>query len=188
MEDSVVESYEDGQEPLVFYHDRNEYRKYEPESVRDFASGKTKMNKGFFRVLVGTRSNRMIFFAMVMTFALVFIVKILSGSPGEANISGVNCVLSALSYDDRVLVSIRMKPSSRNNNDALPRNIVAKFIVIDADGMEQNRAEIAAVFDPSKDSPQFLRDSFTDYEIRKVRCIVSCGEEAVEMVCNVEVH
>lgn len=188
MDDSFVESYEDGQEPLVFYHDRNEYRKYESESVRDLASGRTKMNKGFFRVLVGTRSNRMIFIAMVMTFAIVFMVKILSSSPEESNVAGIDCILSALSYDDKVLVSVKMKSSSRKSVDGIPKNLVVRFILIDSDGIEQNSSELAAVFNPSEVSPQYLRDNFTDFDIRKVRCIISCGEEMSEMVCNVEVH
>ena len=65
-----VDGYDDGAEPLVFYAPKGSYRKYEQKIYSDLASGVTGPAKGFFKVLVSTRANKLTLMAMIFFVAV----------------------------------------------------------------------------------------------------------------------
>ena len=56
--DDMVDGYPDGEEPLVYHYQKDSFRRHESKQYADLASGQSLPKRGFFKVLVGTRSNR----------------------------------------------------------------------------------------------------------------------------------
>ncbi|HBG65871.1 MAG TPA: hypothetical protein DDW78_05310 [Treponema sp.] len=196
--DNQIDGYADGEEPLVFYHQRGEYRKYEAAQYRDLASGKNSPRRGLFRVLVSTRGNRFMFTIMVMVFAVVILVRVLGGKSSEGTVEGVFCELSAFSMEDTVYASVKIRTSAAErerlgkDSPVPPKDLSFDFRALDKDGSEIAADAADAVYDDAAAGGKegFVRTSFTDFDIVRVQCTVSSGaeEESVTLSTGVERH
>lgn len=196
--DGVIDGYAEGEEPIVFHHKNGEFRKYESQAIRDLATGQNQPARGLFKSLVSTKGNRLMFVAMVLCFALVFIVSILSNKPNENTLDGVYCKMDAFSIEESVYVSIAMHLSSsaREKSDSeKPRHFFAEVTALDSSGEEAGQEKLDFLYSFSKDDgakDQFLRTSFSDYEIEKIKCTLFLAEEgneqSVELSCGVVRH
>lgn len=182
-----VDGYADGEEPVVFHHREGEFRKYESKVYSDMATGKNQPKRGMFRVLVGTRMNRTIFFAMILTFGVVMCVNLFGRKSHEDVIEGVFCSMSAFSFGDDVYVSVEMKKKSGSKKslpEVLVRDLSLDVSAIDSDGAESNKSHQEFSFDSSKED-QVCRMSFRNYDISNIKAVVTCLETTKELTCKV---
>lgn len=195
--DNQIDGYAEGEEPLVFYHQRGEFRKYEAEQYRDLATGKNQPKRGLFRVLVSTKGNRFMFTIMVMVFAVVILVRVLGGKTSEGTVNGVFCDLSAFSMEDTVYASVKIRTSAAER-DRLGKNAVVppkdlhfSFAALDKDGAQSAADELDVVYDDAAagGKEKIVRVSFTDYDIARVQCTVSSGDaDPVTLSTGVEIR
>ncbi|MCR5319414.1 MAG: hypothetical protein K6E22_14435 [Treponema sp.] len=190
--DDMIDGYAEGEEPLIFHHKRGEFRQLEDKKTRELAEGEGFKSKGFFGVLVGTKGNRMIFMALVVCMGLIFVLSILSGRKNEGVIDGVGCKMDSFSIEETVYVSVALKmtKSAREKADAnRPRHFFAVVNALDANGELVSSSKEEYLFSLSQENEeqkkQFLRASFTDYDIDSIECILSLsdsteGEGAVQ--------
>ncbi|MBP5437358.1 MAG: hypothetical protein J6Y30_05180 [Treponema sp.] len=190
--DDMIDGYAEGEEPLVFHHKKGEFRRLEDQKTRELAEGGGFKSKGFFGVLVGTKGNRMIFMALVVCVGLIFVLSILSGRQNEGLIDGIGCKMDAFSIEETVYVSVALKmtKSAREKEDAnRPRHFFALVNALDANGELVSSSKEEYLFSLSQENEeqkkQFLRATFTDYDIASVECTLSLadsseGEAAVQ--------
>ena len=194
--DDMIDGYAEGEEPLIFHHKRGEFRQLEDKKTRELAEGGGFKSKGFFGVLVGTKGNRMIFMALVVCMGLIFVLSILSGRKNEGLLDGIGCKMDAFSIEETVYVSVALKmtKSAREKEDAnRPRHFFAVVNALDANGELVSSTKEEYLFSLSNEKEgekkQFLRASFTDYDIASVECTLSLadsseGEESLPSAKN----
>lgn len=177
-----VDGYDDGSEPLVFYAPKGSYRKYEQKVYSDLASGVTGPAKGFFKVLVSTRANKLTLLAMVFFVAVVLATSFLSGGRNQHVLSDVNLTLSAFSFDGRVYTSLEMKESKKySRKDGLL--FTADFCAVNTDSEVSDKFTDHVIFLPSES--RTVHCVFNDYELSRIKCIVTTDDGNVELECNV---
>lgn len=179
----TVDGYADGEEPIVFYTKRHEYRRYEPEEYRKLASGETKPARGFFKVLVGTRANRMIFMAMIMTVAVVLVVSFFGKKGNQCVVDNVSCAMTAFSWGDDVYLTIEMEKYGKEKFG--PKVLNFTMVAEDSEGADSQVCVDSFVFDSEK-KDQILRSSFRNYDIIKIKANISCGHVSKDIFCKVE--
>ena len=187
--DDMIDGYADGEEPVVFHYKRGSFRAHEDERYRDLATGKNQPKKGLFRVLVGTKGNRTMFFVMVACFVLVLFVGLLTGGENAGGIAGAQCTLTAFSFDETVYVSLQVQPARRRGlpeRETGPLELEAAFQTIAADGTVTG-TELLAVTYTGAEAVYHCR--FTDFDVAAVTCTVSAaGEKPLELRSAVEVR
>ncbi len=177
-----VDGYDDGAEPLVFYAPKGNYRKYEQKIYSDLASGVTGPAKGFFKVLVSTRANKLTLVAMIFFVAVVLATSFLSGGKNQRALSDVNLTLSAFSFDGRVYTSLEMKESKKysRKNGLL---FTADFCAVNSDSEVSDKVSDHVIFLPSESKT--IHCVFNDYELSKIRCRVTTDDGNVELECSI---
>ncbi|HAK68881.1 MAG TPA: hypothetical protein DEO40_00310 [Treponema sp.] len=185
--DDMIDGYPEGEEPLVFHHKNGGFRERESQVYRDLATGKNQPKKGLFRVLVSTKMNRMIFFAMIMTFGVVLAVSLLGGKANEGLVNGVYCSLNAFSFGDDVYVSVSMRRSSAKKSAEIKgqRVVHYKVVAVNSDEADADVQEQDVVFTDSGDEEN-ARFVFKNYEITKINAGLSSGEETLNLTCKVQ--
>ncbi|MBO4386351.1 MAG: hypothetical protein J5817_04955 [Treponema sp.] len=185
--DDMIDGYAEDEEPIVFHHKKGEFRKLEDPKTRELAEGGGFKSKGFFGVLVGTKGNRMIFMALVVCVGLIFVLSILAGRQNEGLLGGVSCKMDAFSIEETVYVSVALKmtKSAREKEDAgKPRHFFAEVNALDANGelVSSSKEEYLYSLSQEKEGEkkQFLRATFTDYDIASIECILSLADSAEE--------
>lgn len=181
-----VDGYAEGEEPIVFHHQDGEFRKYEKKLYSDLATGQNQPKRGLFRVLVGTKMNRMIFFAMIVTFVVVMGVGIFGGKSYEDTVDGVFCSMAAFSFGDDVYVSVSMKRSgSKQFRDGVgPKNIEIKAVAVDSDGADSAVENRDFLFTDSGED-EVCRFTFRNYDITKINALVSSSGTEKKLSCKV---
>lgn len=192
--DGRPEGFEDGNEPLTFHYKQGSFRQYEHKSMSDLATGENQPARGLFKSLVSTKANRFIFLILIVCVGLVLVVSLLSGKPNENSAGGLYFELTPISYGEKVYSSLKMTVAGAGrlknpNRDYSPRNIHAVFIYYDADGNELFREgedgrypeeeHLVALKegDGSAPKPGFIRNSYNDYEVSQVECVVTVRPE-----------
>lgn len=178
---NTVDGYAEGEEPLVFYHKRGEFRQYySDEKLKDLAQGKNLPKRGLFRVLVATKANRAIFTGMMMCIGLVFALSFLGGKSNEAIINGMFCDLSAFSFQDQVFASLEIRPSYKtkraHRGPYKQQSFTVAYKVIDSDGAVSESSSQEFLYDSPEGEGQFVRATFPDYDAAKVLCDVTLGD------------
>lgn len=107
---NIDEGYNDNpEENLVFHYNREERLKKAPKIVQDYHSGKlTAYKPGLFKALVSTKSNRMIFFALIICLAVVIFTGLFN-KPEKNSLNGIGVSVSAMSFDETVYVSLKFE-------------------------------------------------------------------------------
>ncbi|MDE5899579.1 MAG: hypothetical protein K2H09_10025 [Treponemataceae bacterium] len=154
--DGIEEGRPDDSGGLHFYYNREERLARAPEIVREYYAGRgPRPVRGFFRVLVATRGNRFLLFAVVVFMAAVWMFTFLSGR-NAASIAGTSAELSAFSYEDCVYASVRLAGGS-----AVPAAVPVsvQFTAIEASGQPCASAEALDFYEGGE---LFLRTKITD--------------------------
>ncbi|MBP5359033.1 MAG: hypothetical protein J6Y69_07595 [Treponema sp.] len=191
--DDMIDGYPDGEEPLVFHHKNGEFRNLEVKQYRDLATGKNQPKTGLFRVLVSTKMNRMIFIAMAMCFGLVFVLNLLMNKPNEATVNGVYCNLSAISFNDTLVVTTECRISSKSK--AYRRNSKPREVGISAVALNSQNDEFyigddkVDVNEPNTAIPsviEYENPGLEDMEIESIRVTVESAGQSEELTCKID--
>lgn len=160
-----------------------------PKIVRDYYNGTgIKFTKGLFKVLVATKSNRIIFVVMIMCAAIVFIKANLSGMQNIKVVNNYECELNAFSYDETVYASVKVHPlskfkkelekkmSEKDSGAESPEGLEPYEVFIEFTGNTSDGREVAFMESCSGqvlDKVVFFRTSVTDCDIINVNCKVN---------------
>ncbi len=192
MEDNTIEGYAEGEEPLHFYHQRGEFRKYydnDKMPLRDLAEGKNLPKRGLFRVLVSTKSNRAIFLGMVICMALVFVLSFLGGKSNEGTVGGMYCEMTAFSFQEQLLVSVEVRPSyltkKHHKGDYEQKSFSASFQVTNSDGQVSEESGQDFLYDSAEGESRYIRASFGDYDAGKVACTLVLDGQSLRLSSSV---
>ena len=191
--DDMIDGYPDGEEPLVFHHQNGEFRNLEVKQYRDMATGKNKPKMGLFRVLVSTKMNRMIFIAMAMCFGLVFVLNLLMNKPNEATVNGVYCNLSAISFNDTLVVTTECRISSKSKayrRNSKPREIGISAVALNSENNEFYIGDDKVdVNEPNTAIPsviEYENPGLEDMEIESIRVTVESAGQSEELTCKID--
>lgn len=180
--DSPLDGFEYGSEPVVFYHKNGEFREKEATVYSDLATGKNQPKKGLFRSLVNTRGNRMMFFTMLLCFALVMGVSLLGKSADSCTVGGAQFKISAFSFDQTVFVSISVDSSGVKE----PFLVNADIFALDAGGAEADSEHSSYEVSAQGGAEQFIRATFSDFDLKTIRCVLSGAEKNAELTCKIQ--
>ena len=172
---------DDGVEkPLKFYYNREDRIARAPKLVQDYYNGKMKPVRGI-RIFF-TPQNRYIFLALIFFVGAAWIYTALNKTRAGTTIAGINCELTAFSYEEEIYVSIQMKRSKRSKNTA-PVTINAEYFVIDPNNQVGDKRSDSIIY---SEGEQYLRTKFTDYDIIRVDVILNAGGEEKELSAQVK--
>ena len=178
-------------ENLVFRYNREERIKRAPKIVQDYYAGKMAPTKGFFKVLVATKFNRMMLMAVALCFAVVIIANTFGNRPSLAVAAGFELELSAFRYDESVYAQVKIHPlkkSLKDKNFDLEKYVkdqekaLATFCFVDADGQESAKLQKSGQIEKNA---FFLRTNSPDYDIMQVSASVEILGEKASLVCKV---
>lgn len=185
---NIEEGHADGEEKPVFHYSREERIKNAPEIVRKYYSGEFGQKRGFFRVLVATKANRMIFFCLAAAIIVTGFMGFFGPSKDSSLVSGVPVKLSAFSVEDTIYVSLKLdepvKKAREKYKDGAAK-VLAVFDAYDADSQRLFSKEISEIYEGRE---MFLRTTFRDYDIFNINADVKIGEETKRLSCQVEKH
>ncbi len=168
----------DNEEELVFHYKKGSFRNREQSVYSDIATGKSGPAKGFFKVLVSTKGNKMMLFTMLMCMALFVFLSFFREKANAKTIHDVNCVLSSFSFDGSIYTSLEFKKLSKSH-DNRPARFSILFECLDFDGNVVDKLETFSEINLSGSSP--VHAVFSDFDIKKIRCSVSCGNDEVSL-------
>lgn len=179
------EGHAEGEENLHFNYNREERLKKAPQIVQDYYSGKFKLNKGFY-ALVATRGNRFMLFVLVLCLAVTAFTSVFA-SFEKARIGKVNFKLSAFSFEEEIMVSLKVyaekMPASLKSKypDGIP--VQASVSAFDVDKQLSSSKIVSGNF---KGDELYLRTKFPDYDILTVRVEVSAMDENCRLTADVQ--
>lgn len=172
---------DDGSEkPLKFFYNREERIARAPKLVQDYYNGKLKPVRGF-RIFF-TKQNRYIFFALIFFVGASWIYTGLNKTRSGTTISGINCELTAFSYEEEIYVSLRMKRSKKSKSTA-PVAFNVEYFVIDPNNQISDKRADSMIY---SEGEEYLRTKFTDYDIIRVDAIINAGGEEKELSAQVK--
>ncbi len=189
---SSVDGYAEGEEPLHFYYQRGEYRKYydnDKMHLKDLAEGKGLPKRGLFRVLVSTKGNRAIFTGMMMCFGLVIALTFLRGGGNAGTVGGMYCEMSAFSFQEQLFASVEVRPSyltkKRHRGDYEQKAFTASFSVTNSDGVLSAASSQDFLYDSPAGESCYIREAFGDYEAKKVTCSLVLDGQTLNLSSSV---
>ena len=168
------------EKPLKFYYNREERIAKAPPLVQEYYNGGLKPVRGF-RIFF-TKQNRYIFFALIFFFFSSWIYTGLNKTRAGTTIAGINCELTAFSYEEEVYVSIQLKRSSKSR-DTAPVAFDVEYFAIDPNNQVGEKKSGHLVYEEGE---QYLRTKFTDYDIIRVDVIMNAGGYEKELSAEVK--
>lgn len=187
----IQEGYAENEDDLSFHYDREERIKNAPKIVQDFYSGKMKVEKGFFKILVANKFNRIMLFTVALFFVVVLGVSFLQ-NPTLGVCAGFECELSAFAYGDEILAQVKihaLQKSLRDKNFRIDEYVAEKLEAAAVLDFFDAESEIATRSQKSgflQKKEFFLRTNVPNYDIIKVRAQVEILGERIELNANVK--
>ncbi len=168
---------------LIFHYHREERLKNAPQLVKDYYAGKfTAYRPGLFRALVSTRSNRFMFFALVVAVAVVLILGFFH-KDSQDFMAGVKANLTAFSYEETVYVSVELEDAPKKFEKSLPLPVGAEIHVVNTDGQV---AEIKKISGKYEGKSAFFRTTFSDYDILEVTADLTFAGESCRLKSRIQ--
>lgn len=167
----------DDSQNLVFHYDRNERLKKAPKMVQDYYSGDYKMPpKGLFKMLVYTKSSRVMLFIMVACLMLVLFIGLMSPNEDEGLYDDVPLKLSAFSFQDTVYTQLIVKAPKKDAESYIGKHIPVEvtFRFYDVD---QTLTETVKKTDFYEGNELSFGTTSADYDILKVEASVNIQNE-----------
>ncbi|WP_027727273.1 hypothetical protein [Treponema sp. C6A8] len=161
-----------------FFYNHEERIKNAPQIVKDYYAGKMKPLRGF-QALYKNKANLYILLALVFFVGVAWIYTGFNRSRNYAKIQGIDCQLTAFSYDDTIYASCKFSPNPRSKRNE-PAQIQVKYQAINADKQlawesEKDYGSLEA------GGELFLRTKLMDYDIIRVDALVSVDGEEKEL-------
>ena len=186
--DGVDEGYAEGEEKLHFYYNQEERLKNAPKIVQDYYSGNFRLNKGFFRVLVATRSNRFALLVLILCLVMVLFTSLFA-SFEKGKIADMNFFLSSFSFEEEIYVSLKITPAKKRGIQrkkslsglSVPLNV--KFSSFDIDRQLIDTKTISGNFNGDE---LYIRTKFSDYDILTVSAEISALEQQCSLKATVQ--
>ena len=181
-----METREEGDEQnLVFHYNRSERLKNAPQMVRDYYSGDYKMPpKGLFKMLVYTKSSRIMLFVLIACLLLALFIGLMSPNADEGLYGDVPLKLSAFSFQDTVYTQLTVKEPKNNNTEYdgkhIQVDVTFKFYDVD-----DTLTETVKKTDFYEGNELSIGTTSADYDILKVEASVNIQNE--ESVLNATV-
>ncbi|WP_407396889.1 hypothetical protein [Treponema sp.] len=177
-----VEEINPEEENLVFHYERGSFRNREDQRTKDFATGKIKMSPGFFKALVSTKGNKIVFFTMLICIGVVVFLGIFR-RPETDVVSGIRCEITAFSFAGEVYASLEMENAS-NKNDNVPVVLEVLLECINYEGAVADKySENCSYGDSGK---QYVRAVFKDYDLKQIRASIRCGENEKILMARIK--
>jgi hypothetical protein len=172
MNENGLDVYADGEKPLVFYYNRAERLSRTPQNVRDYYAGKSEMPKGLFKVLVASKFSRfMLVSVALLSIAFVFLARTTSDA-SSGTVAGIPATASAFSFDGGIYVSIELKAAA-GFVVAVP--VTARVNFLGNDKKIIGSSVIGGIYAGKQ---EFLRTTFTDYDIMEIVVLLRVGDES----------
>ena len=168
---------------LGFHYNRAERLKNAPKMVREYYDGTNTLTppRGF-KVLVANKMNRFMLIAVLITVGVLFALQLFGKKDYAGTLAGMSCELSAFRFEDKIYVSLSVKEDSyeksKRKGEFSPKTVFVKFSAMNTDEQYADFSENSIVFSGTED---FLRTTFSDYDIISVSAELSCNQEVLEL-------
>ena len=174
---------ESEEDKMVFYYNREERLKNAPQEVQNLYDGTFKVFKpGLFKALVSTKTNRLVFMALIICFLLVVFLGFFNRQ-NENILGGVPLELTAFSFEETVYVSVKFEEPPKKYKIENPLNFDVIIEFLDA---QKNVVEKRAELNIYNGNENFLRTTFHDYDIFYINAEVILDGKSVNLKCPVE--
>lgn len=189
MFDEADEGHAEDEETLVFHYNRRERLKNAPKNVQNYYDGTFRLNKGFFRVLVATKMNRIMLLMVGFCLAIVFLVQAFGNRPEISTVGGFEVELSSFSYDESIYSSLKIHPLKKSLMDEdfvkqIPSvSCMARFDFYDGD---QQLVESVDQEEILRNGETFIRTMITDYDIINVACNIQILGESTSVKTRIK--
>lgn len=176
-----IEGYGEDEEVLVYHYGKpGERLKNAPENVKAYYEGKgPQPPKGFFKSLVQTKSNRVIFVILLSVIAISSVTMLFQGGEESGTVAQLPVQLAAFSFDDIVYASLMV-----SEKDIAESVLIS--VTFNAYDAEKNLLSTENSTDFYYGQEVFLRTKFTDYDILYVEAEVNVADEKVLLRCDVK--
>ena len=165
----------DEEEALVFHYTKSEQLKNIQESYRDQIA---QNSKGFFKVLVRTKTSRTLLTIMLVTFAITLLTFFLAPGDNQKTLAEGKFTLSAFSFEDTIYVSLEC------SQDFLSHEGLS--VIFQALDTHKNIiSEVTKEFIITEKN-SFLRTTFVDYDIMDVVAIIQGKNGTITLTKSVE--
>jgi hypothetical protein len=172
MNENDLDAYPDGDKPLVFHYNRAERISRAPQNVRDYYAGKSEMPKGLFKVLVASKFSRfMLVSVALLSIAFIFLARTTSDA-SSGTVAGIPAEVSAFSFDGGIYVSVELKGAA-GFVAAVPVTARVDFL-----GNDKKVIASSAIEGIYTGKQEFLRTTFTDYDIMEIAVLLRAGDES----------
>ena len=171
-------------EDLNFHYNREERIKKAPELVQQYYSGEMKMiPKGLFKVIFANRASKLMFFAVLLLFAAVLMTNFLGSGDNVRLLSDCRMELRSFSFEDKVYVSLCLKPRKAEKAKNVPVPVTAVFTAINAENAEAATETVEGIYNGSE---YYLRTTFQDYDIISVLGSITYKDDEVSLKSDVK--
>jgi len=176
-----IEGYSEDEEVLVYHYGKpGERLKNAPENVKNYYEGKgPQPPNGFFKVLLQTKTNRLIFVFMLVTIAISAVTIFLKKSTESGTVSQLPVHLAAFSFDGDVYASLMVSEKK------VPESVLVS-VTFNAYDAEKNLLVTENISDFYFGNEVFLRTKFSDYDIIYIEAEVNVADDKVLLRCNVK--
>lgn len=167
MLEDAKESFQENENALHFYYNREERIAKAPANVQEYYRGGMKPVRGikvFF-----TKQNRYVTFALIFFVGVFWVYTGFNKSRDYAKINDIDCQIQAFSYEEQIFVSIGCKKNKKSTRTA-PAKIDAEIFFVDADNQLSYKTELGMIYEKGE---EFLRTKVSDYEIVRVDAIIN---------------
>lgn len=172
VDGNPIEEMDPSEENLVFHYKRGSFRNREDQNTRDFATGKINLRPGFFKALVSTKGNRIVFFVMLICIGVTVFLGLFR-QPESDIVCGVRCNASAFSFDGKVYATLELEDTTKSSSQ-LPVTMEVLFECINVEKSVADKYSETVIFVPGE--KQYVRTVFPDYDLKKLKVSVKSGE------------
>lgn len=168
---------QDETQNLVFHYNREDRIKNAPKMVRDYYNGDYKMPpKGIFKMLVYTKSSRIMLFVLIACLLLVLFVGILSPNADEGLYGDVPMKASAFSFQDTVYAQLTLKAPKQDIEKYTGQQIKVDvtFNFYDVDETLTESIKKSEFYEGNELS---IGTTSSDYDILRVETVIAIQNE-----------
>ncbi|MCQ2240592.1 hypothetical protein [Treponema sp.] len=181
VDGNPIEDMDPAEENLVFHYEKGSFRKREDLYTRNMATGRVKMSPGFFKALVSTKGNKLVFFTMLICIGVTVFLGIFRRTESDS-IAGIQCTASAFSFDGKVYATLEMEKTSKKTDDLPVAIDVLLECINDENAVADKYSETYSYVGEGK---QFVRAVFSDYDLKKLKVVVKNGDKEKNLTAGI---
>lgn len=168
---------EDDGQNLVFHYSRKERLQNAPQRVKDYYSGDYKMPpKGIFKMLVYTKSSRIMLFVLIACLLLTLFIGLMSPNADEALYADIPMKITAFSFQDTVYAQLTLKAPKQNveKYEGVSIPVEVSFSFYDVDGALTESIKKTDIYEGNELA---FGTTSADYDILSVEASVVINQE-----------